>query len=160
MLTHQLSKALDNLTDPAHNYYYPTQILLISSLSYFGTAVLNISWIVSTPPSHGMAFVLIAFATNKAVSPLFKKIFTPYLGDSLTVSAHRYLKWTCSILISKFICALFGINLKISQMVWITAAFLISYRVMRTALQKFRLSLSPKPISQMPIRNRDMLGLA
>lgn len=149
----QLSKFLDEVSKPKHPLYYPTQTVIISASSYTGTAILNATWIISTPPSHGMAFVVLAFTSYAVVTPIFTHLLKPYSAEKLALWAHDFLKCTSAVLISKLICALFSMSLKLSQIFWITIGFFVVYRVMRTVLEKFRESLSPAPISVMPMKS-------
>jgi hypothetical protein len=153
----KISTTLNDLSKPKHPYYHHGQILLFSALSYIGTAVLNLTCIISTPALHGMAFVAIAYAAKEAVSPLFAKLLKPYASDTMTKKAHIFLKWTSAILISKMTCALFGMSLGISQIILITAALVVAYQVLSIALKKFRKSLSPAPISKMPMAHERKL---
>lgn len=139
-----LSQRLDNLSDPANPFlYYPSQLLLVSGLSYTGTTILNAVWIISTPPVHGMVFIVVAFAVRELILRVFYPSFQPYIKENLSPLAFKFLQWTVSLLASKIICALFEVNIKLNQIGWICLGFFIAYRIMRIAIETFRSSLEP-----------------
>lgn len=161
MFDHQLklkiSKALDSLSEPDHLLHYPSQLFQYSALTYLGTAILNLTCIISTPPLHGMAFGAVAYLTHQMVAPQFTRFFTPYDSDPLAKKGYIFLKWTTSLSISKMACAVLGISITVPQTVLIIAAFLIANRVRASVLSKFRQSFSPEPISKMPMFHKRQL---
>lgn len=149
MVAKQISKGLDLISDRDQPlFYYPGQFIVVSGLAYTATSVLHATWLINVDPVHGTCFIVLAFAANKAVSPMFSEIFKSKVDDRVSFHKEKVLRWTTALILSKLTCAIFNMYIKNTQILMLGLAFMICYRVLRIGLKNFRESLAPPPINK------------
>jgi|GEM_PF-4474000 len=152
MTIRRFSQNLDNYSDPRRPLFFPAQLLFVSGLAYAGVAVVNLTRIISTTPLHGMVYVLLVVGIHKLTAPFFSDCFKPITKDSLRPKAYKFVKWSFSLLSAKLICALFGISITLTQIIWIGIAFFVALRIAKLVVTKLRKSTNAPTLSEIPLK--------
>lgn len=127
------SNWIEEATQPNHLAYYPLQATLFATISYICTASFT-----SSPPMHGMTFILCAYTINCLIAPLFARCYNLYQEIALVPFIGQVIHITCSLMAAKTICHRFGQPLSSKEARQISILFLATLSVSRFILLQLR----------------------
>lgn len=146
----RVTQLLNKFSQEKNPNFLLGQVFIVVGASYTGNTFTYLTGITSITPLEGTIFTLLTIAICKLVMPQFSKFFS----QESDYRPHRLAAWTFSFTSAKLICTLCGLSLTLTQILWISAAYIVTLVAIGIIADKIHESQKLPPISKIPIRGK------